>query len=106
MKIGFIGLGIMGSPMAGQLIKGGHDVYLYSRSNVPEELVSNGGIPCQNGPEVAANSEVIILMLPDTPDVEKVLFGDEGMSETLLEGQTIVDMSSISPIATRDLQVN
>ena len=102
MKIGFIGLGIMGSPMAGQLIKGGHDVYLYSRSKVPEELVSNGGIPCQNGPEVAANSEVIILMLPDTPDVEKVLFGDEGISETLLEGQTIIDMSSISPIATRE----
>lgn len=102
MKIGFIGLGIMGSPMAGQLIKGGHDVYLYSRSKVPEELVSNGGIPCQNGPEVAANSEVIILMLPDTPDVENVLFGDEGISETLLEGQTIIDMSSISPIATRE----
>jgi len=102
MKIGFIGLGIMGSPMAGQLIKGGHDVYLYSRSKVPEELVSNGGIPCQNGPEVAANSEVIILMLPDTPDVEKVLFGDEGISERLLEGQTVIDMSSISPIATRE----
>jgi 2-hydroxy-3-oxopropionate reductase len=66
MKIGFIGLGIMGSPMAGQIIKGGHEVYLYSRSQIPGELVSNGGIPCQNASEVATRAEVIILMLPDT----------------------------------------
>jgi 2-hydroxy-3-oxopropionate reductase len=102
MKIGFIGLGIMGSPMAGQLIKGGHEVYLYSRSQIPGELVSNGGIPCQNASEVATRAEVIILMLPDTPDVEKVLFGEEGISDALSEDQTVIDMSSISPIATRE----
>jgi 2-hydroxy-3-oxopropionate reductase len=102
MKIGFIGLGIMGSPMAGQIIKGGHEVYLYSRSQIPGELVSNGGIPCQNASEVATRAEVIILMLPDTPDVEKVLFGEEGISDALSEDQTIIDMSSISPIATRE----
>jgi 2-hydroxy-3-oxopropionate reductase len=102
MKIGFIGLGIMGSPMAGQLIKGGHEVYLYSRSQIPGELVSNGGIPCQNASEVATRAEVIVLMLPDTPDVEKVLFGEEGISDALSEDQTVIDMSSISPIATRE----
>ena len=92
----------MGSPMAGQLIKGGHEVYLYSRSQIPGELVSNGGIPCQNSSEVATRAEVIILMLPDTPDVEKVLFGEEGISDALSEDQTVIDMSSISPIATRE----
>lgn len=102
MKIGFIGLGIMGSPMAGQIIKGGHEVYLYSRSQIPGELVSNGGIPCQNASEVATRAEVIILMLPDTPDVKKVLFGEEGISDALSEDQTVIDMSSISPIATRE----
>ena len=102
MKIGFIGLGIMGSPMAGQLIKNGPDVYLYSRSQVPEELTSAGGLACQNSSEVASCAEIIILMLPDTPDVEKVLFGDDGIISTLSKGQTIIDMSSISPIATRE----
>ena len=92
----------MGSPMAGQIIKGGHEVYLYSRSQIPGELVSNGGIPCQNSSEVATRAEVIILMLPDTPDVEKVLFGEEGISDALSEDQTVIDMSSISPIATRE----
>ena len=88
--------------MAGQIIKGGHEVYLYSRSQIPGELVSNGGIPCQNASEVATRAEVIILMLPDTPDVEKVLFGEEGISDALSEDQTVIDMSSISPIATRE----
>lgn len=92
----------MGSPMAGQIIKGGHEVYLYSRSQIPGELVSNGGIPCQSASEVATRAEVIILMLPDTPDVEKVLFGEEGISDALSEDQTVIDMSSISPIATRE----
>ena len=63
MKIGFIGLGIMGSPMAGQLIKGGHDVYLHSRTRVPKELVSAGGTACKNQSEVASQSDVIILIL-------------------------------------------
>jgi len=100
-NIGFIGLGIMGKPMAGHLIKGGHTLYLHSRSGVPQELTSAGGIACDSASKVAQQSEVIILMLPDTPDVEKVLFGPQGVVNGLTAGKTIVDMSSISPIDTK-----
>ena len=102
MKIGFIGLGIMGSPMAGQLIKNGHNVYLHSRTQVPQELISSGGTSCKNQSEVASQSDIIILMLPDTADVKAVLFGSNGIYNVLSEGKTVIDMSSISPIATRE----
>jgi len=100
-NIGFIGLGIMGKPMAANLIKGGHTLYLHSRSGVPQELTSAGGIACDSAKQVAERSEIIILMLPDTPDVEKVLFGPEGVVNGLTGGKTVVDMSSISPIETK-----
>jgi len=100
-NIGFIGLGIMGKPMAGNLIKGGHTLFLHSRSGVPQELTSAGGKACASAKEVAQKSEIIILMLPDTPDVEKVLFGPEGVVNGLTSGKTVVDMSSISPIETK-----
>ena len=100
-NIGFIGLGIMGKPMAGNLIKGGHTLFLHSRSGVPQELTSAGGKACASAKEVAQKSEIIILMLPDTPDVEKVLFGPEGVVNGLTAGKTVVDMSSISPIETK-----
>ena len=100
-NIGFIGLGIMGKPMAGNLIKGGHTLFLHSRSGVPQELTSAGGKACASAKEVAQKSEIIILMLPDTPDVEKVLFGAEGVVNGLTAGKTVVDMSSISPIETK-----
>jgi len=102
MKIGFIGLGIMGKPMAGKLIEGGHTLYLQTRSGVPDELTAAGGTACETPKEVAQKADVIIIMVPDTPDVEKVLFGENGVAEGLSKGKIVVDMSSISPIATRE----
>ena len=96
-NIGFIGLGIMGKPMAANLIKGGHTLFLHSRSGVPQELTAAGGKACASGKEVAQKADIIITMLPDTPDVEKVLFGADGVAEGLSKGKIVVDMSSISP---------
>lgn len=101
MNVGFIGLGIMGKPMALNLIKGGHTLYLNSRSGVPKELTDAGGKACASAKEVAQQAGVIITMVPDTPDVEKVLFGANGVAEGLSKGKTVVDMSSISPIETK-----
>ncbi len=102
MNIGFIGLGIMGKPMAGKLIEGGHTLYLQTRSGVPDELTAAGGSACKTPKEVAQKADVIITMVPDTPDVEKVLFGKDGVAEGLSKGKTVIDMSSISPIETRE----
>jgi 2-hydroxy-3-oxopropionate reductase len=101
-NVGFIGLGIMGAPMAGQLIKGGHKLYLHSRSGVPAALTEAGGVACANPAEVARQADVIITMVPDTPHVEAVLFGQDGVAGALGKGAVVVDMSSISPIATRE----
>ena len=101
MNIGFIGLGIMGKPMALNLIKGGHRLFLHSRSGVPAELTEAGGSACGHATEVARHSDVIITMVPDTPDVERVLFGPDGVAPGLTPGKMVVDMSSISPIETR-----
>ena len=100
-NIGFIGLGIMGKPMASNLIKGGHTLFLHSRSGVPSELTASGGKSCGSPKEVAQQADIIIIMVPDTPDVEKVLFGDNGIAAGLSRGKTVVDMSSISPIETK-----
>jgi 2-hydroxy-3-oxopropionate reductase len=99
--IGFIGLGIMGRPMAHNLIKGGHTLFLHSRSGVPADLVEAGGRACATPKEVASNADVIITMVPDTPDVDAVLFGANGVAQGLSQGKTVVDMSSISPMATK-----
>ncbi|MGQ0485366.1 MAG: 2-hydroxy-3-oxopropionate reductase [Hyphomicrobiales bacterium] len=101
MKVGFIGLGIMGSPMAGHLLKGGHKLFLNTLHKVPDELIAAGGVACATAADVARQADVIIAMLPDTPDVEKVLFGKGGVAEGLSKGKTVVDMSSISPIETK-----
>ena len=101
MKIGFIGLGIMGKPMALNLLKGGHELFLHSRSGVPGELTEAGGKACASGKEAALQSDVIITMVPDTPDVEQVLFGPDGVAAGLTRGKVVVDMSSISPIETK-----
>ena len=101
-KIGFIGLGIMGTPMAGHLIKGGHEVYLHSRSGVPEDLVGAGGHACASSKEVAQKADIIITMVPDTPDVGAVLFGENGVAAGLSKGKVVVDMSSISPVETKE----
>ncbi len=102
-ELGFVGLGIMGRPMALNLMKGGHRLHLFSRSGVPEELVRAGGSACASGREVAQRAEVVFSMVPDTPDVERVLFGPNGVAAGLSAGKAFVDMSSISPIATREL---
>jgi 2-hydroxy-3-oxopropionate reductase len=99
--LGFIGLGIMGNPMAGHLLAAGHTVYLNTKGDVPEALVQAGGKPCASAKEVAQKADIIFLMLPDTPDVELVLFGADGVAEGLRAGKTVVDMSSISPIDTK-----
>ena len=100
-NVGFIGLGIMGKPMAGNLIKGGHALFLHSRSGVPQELTAAGGKACASAKEVAQKADIIITMVPDTPDVEKALFGANGVAEGLSRGKIVVDMSSISPIETK-----
>ena len=99
--LGFIGLGIMGRPMAGHLIKGGHEVHLHSRSGVPDELVEAGGHRCASGKEVAERAEIVISMVPDTPDVEAVLFAPNGVVEGLQRNSVVVDMSSVSPVETK-----
>src|SRR5215475_3780701 len=90
----------MGQPMAGHLSDAGHQLSLFSRS-VPAALASRGKV-CRNGKEVAESSDIIIVMVPDTPDVEKVLFSKDGVAEGLSRGKTVVDMSSISPLATKE----
>jgi 2-hydroxy-3-oxopropionate reductase len=99
--VGFIGLGIMGRPMAANLLRGGHALHLHSRSGVPRALVEAGGAACGGPREVAERSEFVFTMLPDTPDVERVLFGPDGVAEGLRRGAVVVDMSSSSPEATR-----
>jgi len=100
-KVGFIGLGIMGKPMAANLIKGGHTLFVASRSGVPQELTGAGATACASAKEVAQKAHFIITMVPDTPDVEKVLFGPSGVAEGLSAGKIVIDMSSISPIETK-----
>jgi 2-hydroxy-3-oxopropionate reductase len=100
MKLGFIGLGIMGAPMAGHLVAGGHTLFVTTRSKVPAELAGKATV-CASGAEVARNADIVFMMVPDTPDVEAVLFGENGVASGLSKGKTVVDMSSISPMATK-----
>ncbi len=97
MKIGFIGTGIMGKPMAAHLAKAGHEVVTFSRSNTAVD----GCTSAKSISELTKASDVIILMLPDTPDVAAVLFGEGGVTSALTKGKTVVDMSSISPTETK-----
>ena len=100
-KVGFIGLGIMGAPMAGRLITAGHELSLFSLPSVPQSLVDAGGIACASGREVAQRADIIITMVPDTPHVAAALFGDDGVAAGLTPGKIVVDMSSSSPIETK-----
>jgi 2-hydroxy-3-oxopropionate reductase len=101
LKLGFIGLGIMGTPMALNLIKGGHELHVNTRSKVPQELVDAGATACSTAAAVAERADIVFTMLPDTPDVDKVLFGEGGVAKGLSKGKVVVDMSSIDPIATK-----
>jgi 2-hydroxy-3-oxopropionate reductase len=102
MKLGFIGLGIMGTPMAGHLRAGGHELFVTTRRQVPAALLEAGAVACDDAREVAERADIVFTMVPDTPDVEKVLFGEAGVAHGLTAGKTVVDMSSISPIATKE----
>jgi 2-hydroxy-3-oxopropionate reductase len=103
MIIGFIGVGIMGLPMASHLQASGYSLLLCrNRSPLPESLLAGGAIECRSLKEVAQRADLVITMLPDTPDVERALFAPEGIAAGLAPGRTVIDMSSISPIATRE----
>jgi len=99
-KIGFIGLGIMGAPMAGHLLDAGHALFVHTRSTAPEPFASRATV-CASATEVAQQADIVFLMVPDTPDVEKALFGEGGVAAGLGQGKLVVDCSSIDPIATR-----
>jgi len=101
MKIGFIGLGVMGRPMAGHLVAAGHQLFLHRVKPASQDLVDRGGVALFSPREVAEAAEVVILMVPDTPDVEAVLFGADGVAAGLGAGKLVIDMSSISPVATK-----
>jgi 2-hydroxy-3-oxopropionate reductase len=107
LNIGFIGLGIMGAPMAGQLVKAGHSLFVNTRSTVREPIASSNAVRCDTPRQVAEKADIIILMLPDTPDVERVLFAENGVAAGLGKAsdgarKVVIDMSSISPIATKE----
>ncbi|EPE96715.1 2-hydroxy-3-oxopropionate reductase [Rhizobium grahamii] len=101
MNIGFIGLGVMGRPMAEHLIDAGHQLNLSRVKDVSGYLVTKGGKAIDSAKVVAETSDIIILMLPDTPDVDAVLFGENGVASGLSAGKLVIDMSSISPVATK-----
>lgn len=103
MKIGFVGTGIMGRPMAGHLQTAGHQLFLLKRpsSQAPAELLEGGAIVCDTAAELAQAAEIVITMVPNTPDVEQVVFGPAGVVEGLTSGKMLIDMSSIDPIATK-----
>ena len=108
-KIGFIGLGIMGAPMAAHLQAGGHELFVVKHSSeLPKELMDGGAIACASNKEVAEQADIIIAIVPDTPQVEEVLFGDNGVADGLSPGKLFIDMSSISPIETKNFaeQIN
>ena len=109
LKVGFIGLGIMGAPMALNLLKAGHMMFVQTRSKLPQDLVDGGATVCTSAEEVAKRADVIITMLPDTPNVQDVLLGERGVAAGLkgtAQGsdgrpKLVIDMSSISPMATQ-----
>jgi 2-hydroxy-3-oxopropionate reductase len=101
-KLGFIGLGIMGAPMAVHLAKAGHRLFVTTRSTVRDEIKQAGATVCPNAKSVAEQADIVFLMVPDTPDVQTVLFADDGVAAGLTKGKTVVDMSSISPIETKE----
>ncbi|PKR76986.1 2-hydroxy-3-oxopropionate reductase [Halalkalibacillus sediminis] len=104
MKIGFIGLGIMGKPMAKNLLKAGYSVVASSSNPLTnEEIKANGGQVVDSLKEIAAVSEVVITMVPNAPEVKDVLFGEEGIVDSLKPGSIVIDMSSIDPLASKDI---
>jgi 2-hydroxy-3-oxopropionate reductase len=103
-KVGFIGLGIMGKPMAKNLMQAGYELVLYNRTREKAEDLANDGAEVAASPkEVAENSDMIVTMLPDSPDVHDVVTGEDGVLEGIKKGALLVDMSTISPVVTEEL---
>jgi 2-hydroxy-3-oxopropionate reductase len=102
LKLGFIGLGIMGAPMAGHLVKAGHQLFVNTIGKVPPPVADSSATVCTTLRGVAERADIIFIMVPDTPDVEKVLFDEQGVAAGLSQGKIVVDMSSISPLATKE----
>ena len=103
-RIGFIGLGIMGKPMAHNLLKAGYSLTVYNRSDGPvEELVAAGATAAASSQAVAANADVVVTIVTDTPDVQQVLLGENGVIHTVAQDAVVIDMSTISPTATREI---
>ncbi len=103
-KVGFIGLGIMGKPMARNLMGGGYELVVYNRSQEKaDELAEEGATAAASPREVAEQSEVVVTMLPDSPEVREVVAGEEGVLDGIEEGSLLVDMSTISPVVTEEL---
>jgi 2-hydroxy-3-oxopropionate reductase len=103
-RIGFIGLGIMGAPMAANLLRAGHPLVVHNRSRAPVERLVAAGAAAAGGPrEVAERADVVITMLPDSPDVETVVLGPGGVAEGLVAGQLLIDMSTVAPATARRL---
>jgi 2-hydroxy-3-oxopropionate reductase len=100
-KIGFVGLGIMGRPMAGHLRAAGHELYVHDHKPAPQALIAQGAIQCPSGKVVAQRADVIITMVPDTPNVAAALFDADGVAAGLSPGKIVIDMSSISPVETK-----
>jgi 2-hydroxy-3-oxopropionate reductase len=103
LNIGFIGLGIMGAPMCGHLINAGHNLFVSTRGPMPEAIAQSKATQCKTSKEVTAKSDIIFIMVPDTPDVENAIFGEDGVADSLTKGKIVVDMSSISPINTKQI---
>ena len=101
LKIGFVGLGIMGTPMAEHLIHAGHQLFVFTRGKMPQAIAASSATQCTSARDVAEHADIIVLMVPDTPDVEAALFAHNGIAAGLTPGKVVVDMSSISPIATK-----
>ncbi|MCK3283769.1 NAD(P)-binding domain-containing protein, partial [Escherichia coli] len=89
MKLGFIGLGIMGTPMAVNLARAGHQLHVTTIGPVAEELLALGAVNVETARQVTESSDIIFIMVPDTPQVEEVLFGENGCAKTSLKGKTI-----------------
>jgi 2-hydroxy-3-oxopropionate reductase len=100
-KIGFVGLGIMGTPMAGHLLAAGHELFVHDLRPPVQALVDQGARVCASGKAVAQQSDIVIVMVPDTPHVAAALFDPGGIAEGLTKGKIVVDMSSISPVETK-----
>ena len=104
-KVGFVGLGIMGRPMAGHLRAAGHELYVHDHKPAPQALIAQGAIQCASGRVVAERADVIITMVPDTPNVAAALFDADGIAAGLSPGKIVIDMSSISPVETKGFAV-